>query len=158
MLPIIFQAWNISLYSMSLSCGSTPLIKGQCNPHMLVPTLALFQKECNNLNGMLQYAIEIEEVPTLYSSTFVKEQYLKYFLQYEDKYTLLLLDPKDILDIKVEPLDVKYALSKQVIPVGIGAYKLVCYDLKISGTLTPKSNRTYVNKKVSMCFRSQIFI
>ena len=70
-------------YPMSISCGSTPLMRTQCNPSRLVPTLALLQNECTKLNGNLRRAIK----------------YLKYFLQYKDKYTLLLLDPKDIIDI-----------------------------------------------------------
>lgn len=157
MLPIIFQMWDTP-YPMSISCGSTPLMRTQCNPSRLVPTLALLQNECTKLNGHLRCAIEVEEIPSLDISTFIKEQYLKYFLQYKDKYTLLLLDPKDIIDIAGEPLGVTYALGEQFIPVSISSYKRIYYVMKIFGTLTPKNNITYVNKKANMCFRSQIFI
>ena len=149
--------WD-TLYSMSISCGSTPLMRTQCNPSRLIPTLALSQNECTKLNGNLRYAIEVEEIPSLDISTFIKEQYLKYFLQYKDKYTLLLLDPKDIIDIVGGPLGVTYALGEQFIPVSINSYKRIYYVMKIFGTLTPKNNITYVNKKANMCFRSQIFI
>lgn len=165
MLPRIFRAWSNLPFSTSLSSHDvadvTLLYRARCSPWMLVPLLALFQKECTELKDTVQYAIKMDAIPSLDISAFIKDQYLQYFSQGMDKFDVLLFNPEDIIEPNVLNMDIADTFEEQVTLADVirhRVYKPTYYDVKISGTLTPKNNRTYVNKKVSMCFRSQIFI